>query len=325
MQFSWLSMFTLCSSLMLSGCWAVQSDAYNQGRISYCESVDGAIYFTNLKGELCKLGVDGKRNVVFKPRDGRIIDVAIAADGRYLAVVEQPIAGVCLPKIILFHKNELEELVEKTSMEGTVPRFSQAGGQIVFARPTHFVKRTQLAGNFWIDFQIYSFDFENDEVKLLADSTFQVVDDIAVDNKDSKMFISVTSSNGSNAPTENIIECDDAVSSSTNFSTCRSLHVCSADPDISSDSQRLVFVSERDREYHYWLYVKDLKTLEISLIEQSKNYRFCSHPSFSQTEPGKIIALATNSFDLTGQPELDLVKFSDSTVMVLIPNSAFKD
>jgi len=293
------------------------------GRVSFSETDNGDIFYTTLRGELC-LRSSMQHEVLLPSTLGTFTDVDSVGDGKTIAVVESKFNSSDMPQIVLLQMSDSGHFEETLRVNGLVPRFSSDGNSIYFAKPSRFVPQMHFGGNFWVDFNIYKVDLAKQIETKLSENTFFLVDDIALDNLGSRIFLSVKAPNATGIPEANIIAFDTTTNSHTRLTECIDVQTCSAEPGMSADSKQLLFTSDREEPYKYLIYSVRIGDNRIDVLPQSRSFRFARLPEFSRVKPSAVLALVASEFTSNGEPKFDLLSFANGYIETKISYREFE-
>jgi hypothetical protein len=287
-------------------------------RISFAEAPDGSIFFTSAKGDLRRKVHSGRTQILQTPQDGVFVDVVVDPTGRKVAVEFVDERSSAMPSIIVFDFDSATGLKERRRVNGSMPRFSKDGA-LFFLLPKRFVPQIGFGGNFWVDFQIMHFKDDGQDPQLVGDREFFIVSDFAPHDAMS-FYVSGTKEDMNEDVVESIVVYQPGEKDVDKIIECQQAHVCSSQPDISIDGTKVVFVSDKYKEFFYWLYEANIETGGVALIKGGDSFRYVQSPVYSRKNPGSVIALCANDFSTDGQPQFSVVRFMESNTEVIVTN-----
>ena len=308
-----------CCSFVILGCQNDSGDPSSTAYCSYAEHTDGSLYYTTSYGDIVVRNSDGQDQLLTSPNESWYSDIDLSSNGRRIVAVQQTYNYRDQSQVVVFSIGEEGELAEQFRFPGKVPRFSADDKKLFFARANRFVPQYGIGGNFWTDISVFQMDLETQVTEKVLDDQFVFLDDLAPNLTNSRVLISGTKNDNTDDVVKKIFVVDIETGVTTEFKAEGTAHVIAGNPDISGDGKQILFVSDRTREFHYWLFTTDAGGMTAEVLESSKRFQINRNPSFSKTLPGSILSLCSDYSAMAGgEPLLELRRFSEGGSEVVI-------
>ncbi len=324
-HFAFIAVYACCSFVIL-GCQNGGGDPSSSGNCSYAEHTDGSLYYTTSYGDILVRNSDGQDRLLKSANKSWYSDIDLSSDGRRILAVQQPYSYSDQSQVVVFSINEDGELTEQFRFSGKTPRFSSDDKTLFFARANRFVPQFGIGGNFWTDISVFQMDLESQVTEEVVDDRFVFLNDLAPDLTNSRVLISGTKNDGTDDVVENIFVGDIKTGVAKKINAEGTGHVIAGNPDISDDGKQVLFVSDRNEEFHYWLFTADAAGMKAEVLEASTKFRINRNPSFSKTSQQSVLSLCSDYSAMAGgKPLLELRRFFEGGSEVVISSASLNE
>jgi Tol biopolymer transport system component len=293
------------------GCHGSKASLVEHDNVAFDVSPDGSqVVFSSADGDLFLFDLDARKVTRLTTTGDFESTPAYSVDGKsviYTSATEDPPGGrICS---ISLDGSDQKQLTNDAEVFDRSPIYSPDGSQIAFAR-AHRHRPYSMGGWTWDDWDVYVMNVDNGNVRRLSTNKYYGISGIEFSADGKQILFSADNNRAASDLDTNVFElpADGSAQPKPGIrqpTAASKFAAWASEPDISTNGERMVVISDRDSSYQYDLVVIELASGNAKSLGATSVSRYNQQPVF--TPSGKrILFLAGTEFNAGSRPVFSL-------------------